>query len=419
MKILVLNCGSSSVKFQLIETGTQAIQTETEEVIVRGSIEKIGVPPSVFHVQHLHENPILLAQKKDNLPPTETHNTDIQNHHDAVHYLLQYLTDADKGVVSSPEEIAAVAHRVVHGGERFHEPAVIDDDVLKEIQHCCEFAPLHNPHNLTGYLASKKVLPHCPHVAVFDTAFHQSIPPKAYMYALPYEMYEKHGIRRYGFHGTSHRYVSNRVAKLMEQPLESLRIITCHLGNGSSITAVKHGKSVDTSMGFTPLEGVMMGTRTGDFDPSVVFTLMEKENLDHNGINNLVNKKSGLIGISGVSSDMREVQNAAESGNERAKLALDIYGYRIKKFIAAYFGVMGGADCVVFTGGIGENCSLIRQLSCEGLACMGIELDETKNRSCRSHEKDISTSESKTQVWVVPTNEELVLARDTVWCLER
>lgn len=419
MKILVLNCGSSSVKFQLIETGKQAIQAETEEVIVRGSIEKIGVPPSVFHVQHVHENPLLLSQKKDSLPPKETIEIDIQNHQDAVQYLLDYLTDAEKGVVSSPQEIAAVGHRVVHGGEKFHVPAVINDDILKEIEYCCEFAPLHNPHNLTGYHASSKVLPHCPHVAVFDTAFHQSIPKKAYMYALPYEMYEKHGIRRYGFHGTSHRYVSGRVAKLMDKPFESLKTITCHLGNGSSITAVQNGKSVDTSMGFTPLEGVMMGTRTGDFDPSVVFTLMDKEQLDRDGINNLVNKKSGLLGISGVSSDMREVEEAAESGNERAALSLEIYGYKIKKYIAAYVGVMGGADCVVFTGGIGENSDLMRRLSCEGLACMGIELDESKNTGCRSREIDISTPGSKTRVWIVPTNEELVLARDTVLCLEK
>lgn len=417
MKILVLNCGSSSVKFQLIETGIQAIEQENEEVIVRGSIEKIGVPPSVFHYQPLRVNPLELSEKKESLPPTETVEINVQNHQEAVRYLLNRLTDSTHGVVSSPGEIAGVGHRVVHGGEKFHEPAEITDEVLQEIKHCCDFAPLHNPHNITGFLASRDVLPHCPHVAVFDTAFHQSIPQKAYMYALPYEMYEKHGIRRYGFHGTSHRYVSARAAKLMKQQLESLRIITCHLGNGSSITAVRNGKSVDTSMGFTPLEGVLMGTRTGDFDPSVILTLMEKERLDCQGINDLVNKKSGLLGISGISSDLRAVQEAAENGNQRAQLALEMCGYRIKKYIAAFAGVMDGADCVVFTGGIGENSAVIRQLSCSGLSYMGLSLDEKKNAQCRSREEDISSLDSIVKVWVIPTNEELVLARDTVKCL--
>ncbi len=419
MKILVLNCGSSSVKFQLIETDLQAIKSESEVVLVRGSIEKIGVPPSVFHMQKLHENPLLLPEKKDSLPPTETHNIDIHNHQGAVEYLMKALTDSETGVVSSPEEIAAVGHRVVHGGERFHKPALIDEEIVDEIKLCSEFAPLHNPHNLTGYMASREILPHCPHVAVFDTAFHQSIPPKAYIYPFPYEMYEKHGIRRYGFHGTSHRYVSNRVAKLMNKPVEEINTITCHLGNGSSITAVREGKSVDTSMGFTPLEGLMMGTRTGDFDPSIVFTLMEKEQLDAAAINNMLNKQSGLLGVSGVSSDMREVQQAAENGNERASLALDIYGHRIKKYIAAFAGVMGGADCVVFTGGIGENSALMRRLSCEGLKFMGIELDEDINKNCRSREQVISSNHSPCQVWVIPTNEELVLARDTARCVEK
>lgn len=417
MKILVLNCGSSSVKFQLIQTDLERIKNESESVLARGMVEKIGVPPAVFHYQVLNENPILLPQKKDGLPPAQTRELDVSDHRGAIGVILKALTDAEGGVVGSPQEIDAVGHRVVHGGELFKTPVVFDEDVVDGVKKCSDFAPLHNPPNLEGYLSSKDLLAHCPHVAVFDTAFHQSMPAKAYLYALPYSVYENHGIRRYGFHGVSHRYVTYRCEQLTKTPREEMKLITCHLGNGCSITAVNGGKSSDTSMGFTPLEGLVMGTRTGDFDASILLTLMEKEGLGAAELNKLVNKQSGLLGVSGVSSDMREVQKAAGDGNERAALAVDIFCYRIKKYIAAYAGVLGGADHVIFTGGIGENSAVVREKSCEGLSFMGIELDAETNAGCRGREGLISNKGASTGVWVIPTNEELVFARDTARCL--
>jgi len=417
MKILVLNCGSSSVKFQLIETDMDRIRDQNEIVLARGIVEKIGLSPAMLRYQKLNENPIFLPEKKDSLPPEEKEAIEIMDHGEAISHALKALTDPKRGVVSSPDQIDAVGHRMVHGGEHFKASMIIDDKVLAEIRACIEFAPLHNPHNLKGYNASRDVLPTIPHVAVFDTAFHQTMPPKAYLYGLPYEIYQKHGIRRYGFHGTSHRYVSDRLGHLTGIPFHQQRVITCHLGNGCSCAAIDHGHSVDTTMGFTPLEGLLMGTRTGDLCPSVVLTLIAKEELTLNEANNLLNKHSGLLGISGVSSDMREIQKAADEGNERAKLAIDMFCYRLKKYIAAYTAVMAGVDHVIFTGGIGENSALIRRLTCEGMEFMGIAIDEPVNKRCVGREGRISSKDGKVGIWVIPTNEELVFARDTVLCV--
>ncbi|HOL96707.1 MAG TPA: acetate kinase [bacterium] len=417
MKIFVLNCGSSSVKFQLIETDLERISKEDEIVLARGIVEKIGLSPAIMRYQVVNKNPLFLAEKKDELPPEEKTPMEIQDHGEAITSALKALTDPKKGVVSSPDEIAAVGHRVVHGGERFKESVVINEEVLKSITACVEFAPLHNPHNLRGYYACKELLPHCPHVAIFDTAFHQSMPRRAFLYGLPYQIYQKYGIRRYGFHGVSHRYVSYRLGQLCGTHRDYMKVITCHLGNGCSCAAIDHGKSIDTSMGFTPLEGLLMGTRTGDLDPSIILTLIAKEELALGEANNLMNKHSGLLGISGVSSDMREIQKAAEEGNERAQLAIDMFCYRMRKYIAAYAASMGGVDHVVFTGGIGENSPLIRKQSCEGLQFMGIEIDDEKNEACAGREGKISLETANVGVWAIPTNEELVYARDTVRCI--
>ncbi|MBD3266335.1 acetate/propionate family kinase, partial [bacterium] len=321
------------------------------------------------------------------------------------------------GVVNSPDEIDAVGHRVVHGGEKFQKSVEIDEEIMKGIRDCVEFAPLHNPHNIVGYYACREVLPNCPHVAVFDTAFHQTMAPKAYLYGLPYQIYQKHGIRRYGFHGTSHRYVSYRLGQLVGTPREKLKIITCHLGNGCSAAAINCGKSVDTTMGFTPLEGLLMGTRCGDIDASIILTLMAKEELTLNEANNLLNKHSGLQGISGVSSDMREIANAADGGNDRAKIALDMFSYRMKKYIGAYAAAMDGVDHIVFTGGIGENCEFVRRDATSGMQFMGVKIGSELNQQHVGREGRISTEDSHVGVWVIPTNEELVFVRDTVRCI--
>lgn len=418
MKVLVLNCGSSSVKFQLIETDLDLIQRQDERVLARGMVEKIGLSPAILRYQILNENPIYLPELRDKLSPEEKEPIEILDHGEAILHALKALTDPKRGVVSSPEEIDAVGHRVVHGGEKFQQSVVIDDEVLAGIRACVEFAPLHNPHNLRGYYAALDVLPNCPHVAVFDTAFHQTMEPKAFLYGLPYEIYKKHGIRRYGFHGISHRYVSYRLGQLLGKPREELRIITCHLGNGCSLAAIDHGKSVDTSMGFTPLEGLIMGTRTGDLDPSIILTLMAKEELTLNEANNLMNKHSGLMGVSGISSDMREVMIAAQEGSERARIAVDMFCYRLKKYIAGYAAAMNGVDHVIFTGGIGENSIDIRRKSCEGLEFMGITIDNERNDKCCGMEGIISQNNAKVGVWAIPTNEELVFARDTVRCIQ-
>jgi len=406
MRVLVLNCGSSSVKFQLIETSLKMIEEDKDIKLASGIVDKIGMTSSVIKYD---------AQGQDSIKKTAT----ILEHKVAIEQVLALLTDREVGVIKDKNEIDAVGHRIVHGGEKFSESAIITSEVLKGIDDCIDYAPLHNPHNIRGYKVSKQLLPDIPHVAVFDTAFHQTMPPYAYVYGLPYVLYKKHGIRRYGFHGTSHRYVSWRVPRLLGVKQEDRRIITIHLGNGCSMAAVKYGKSVDTSMGFTPLEGLIMGTRCGDIDPAIILTIMAKEELSLHEANTMMNKHSGLIGISGVSNDMREIINDMEKGNEKAKLALDIFCYRVKKYIGSYAAAMGGIDDIVFTGGIGENAIIVREKSCEGLEFMGVEFDKEKNVELNGKEGTISKKNSKVSVWVIPTNEELKIARDTVRLVEK
>ena len=406
MRVLVLNCGSSSVKFQLIETSLKMIEEDKDIKLASGIVDKIGMTSSVIKYD---------AQGQDSIKKTAT----ILEHKVAIEQVLALLTDREVGVIEDKKEIDAVGHRIVHGGEKFSESAIITSEVLKGIDDCIDYAPLHNPHNIRGYKVSKQLLPDIPHVAVFDTAFHQTIPPYAYIYGLPYTLYKKYGIRRYGFHGTSHRYVSWRVPKLLGVGQEDRKIITIHLGNGCSMAAVKYGESVDTSMGFTPLEGLIMGTRCGDIDPAIILTIMAKEELSLHEANTLMNKHSGLIGISGVSNDMREIIDEMEKGNEKAKLALDIFCYRVKKYIGSYAAAMGGVDDIVFTGGIGENAIIVREKSCEGLEFMGAEFDNEKNIELNGKEGMISKKNSKVKVWVIPTNEELKIARDTVRLVEK
>lgn len=417
MKIFVLNCGSSSVKYQLIDTDLEKIQQQSEMVLARGSVEKIGLVPSISVYQIVRENPLLLPQKRDELPSPEKEPVEIIDHIAAVRHAINCLTDENMGVVSDISEIEAVGHRVVHGGEKFKKSQIITQEVLDNIRACVEFAPLHNPHNLRGYAATKQLLPACPQVAVFDTAFHQTMPPHAYLYGLPYAIYQRHGIRRYGFHGSSHRYVTYRLGQLCGVYRDELRIITIHLGNGCSMAGVDYGKSIDTTMGFTPLEGLLMGTRTGDLDATVPLTLMVKEEITLAEANAMLNKHSGLYGVSGVSNDMREVVRAALDGkHERAKIAFDMFCYRIKKYVGAYAAAMGGVDHIVFTGGIGENCVEARTESLLGLEFMGVEIDPELNRMRDSVEGRIS--KGAVGVWVIPTNEELVIARDTVRAIE-
>jgi len=394
MKVLVLNCGSSSVKFQLIET-------ETETALLRGIVEKIGSSSGVLSFRAVGKNDFREVRE-------------VVDHEEAVGLVLSMLVHPEQGVVSSLSDIVAVGHRVVHGGQSFSESVMITDTVLKEIQKCCQFAPLHNPHNLKGIEAVQKKLPTVFQAAVFDTAFHQQMPPRAYLYGLPYALYEKRGIRRYGFHGTSHRFVAQRAAKIMKRPLEELRIITCHLGNGASVSAVKNGISVDTSMGFTPLEGLIMGTRCGDIDPAIVPYLMQVENLDTRQIDTLMNKFSGLLGLTETSNDLREIEGEASAGSERHQLTLRIFAYRIRKYIGAYAAALGGLDAVVFTGGIGENSSTVRRLVLEDMEFLGIALDDEKNR-----ENAECISSGATKALVIPTNEELAIARDTATLYEQ
>lgn len=336
---------------------------------------------------------------------------EISDHRLAIEYILAILLSPNHGVIADRSEIAAVGHRVVHGGEHFKDSVVITPEVMAKVEECIELAPLHNPHNIRGIKACQAQLPDTPQVAVFDTAFHSDMPQYAYIYGLPYVLYTRYGIRRYGFHGTSHLYVSRRAAELVKQPIEKLRIITCHLGNGCSIAAVKYGVSIDTSMGFTPVEGLLMGTRCGDIDPAIVLHIMGREELSLAETNAMMNKHSGLLGISGVSSDMRDIQAEVEKGNDRAKLALDVFCYRLKKYICAYAGAMGGIDVLVFTGGIGEHSSEVREMSCQDLGFMGIKVDPTKNHSANALERPIGAG--KVSVFVIPTNEELVIAEDT------
>ena len=392
MKILVLNCGSSSVKYKLIDTSNDAVMAE-------GGAEKIGLPGGFVKYKKADGSKALL----------ELGQTD---HNGAVKAILNLLTDPVEGCISNYGEIDAVGHRVVHGAEKFSKSVLINDEVKDMIKQCYDLAPLHNPANMTGIDAITALMPEVPQVAVFDTAFHQTMPAKSFMYALPYKYYEEDGVRRYGFHGTSHRYVSQRVCEFLGVDPKDQKIITCHVGNGGSITAVLGGKSVDTSMGLTPTEGLMMGTRVGDVDPGALVYLMLKHNLSATDLQKIINKESGMLGISGVSSDMREVEAAIADGNPRARLGQDMYQQRILKYIGAYAAEMGGVDIIVFTGGVGENQCSLREEVCEPLAFMGVEIDREANQ-VRGEEKVISTPASKVKVVVIPTDEELMIARDT------
>ena len=397
MQILVLNCGSSSVKYQLIEM-------DREQVICKGIVERIGTCDAILRYQ-----PTSRPEKREVRP--------VANHAQAISALLSALMDVEIGVIKDKGDIAAVGHRTVHGGEAFAGSVQVDDAVIESIEACAVFAPLHNPHNLEGIRVCMELLPGTPQVAVFDTAFHQTMPPASYLYALPYSFYEKMKVRRYGFHGTSHLYVAQRAAEELGRAIEELKIITCHLGNGASVTAVKGGKSVDTSMGFTPLEGLVMGTRCGDIDPALVLHIMNVEGLSPQEMDQLLNQKSGLLGLSGTSHDMREIQEQAAQGNRRADLTVGIYCHRIRKYIGAYAAVMGGVDAVVFTGGVGENSHIVRRRVCTGMEFLGIVLDDEANirhsplGQIRPDNPHISTGPTK--VLVIPTNEELVIARDT------
>lgn len=393
MKILVLNCGSSSVKYKLIDTAN-------DNTLAEGGVEKIGL-----------EDGFLKFKRQDG--SKEIVDLGLTDHNGAVSAILNNLTDSKEGCISSFKEIDAVGHRVVHGGEKFNKSVLIDDDVIAKIKECYDIAPLHNPANMTGIEAITALMPDVPQVGVFDTAFHQTMPAKSYMYALPYKYYAEDGIRRYGFHGTSHRYVSQRVCQFLGVDISTQRIITCHVGNGGSITAVKYGKSIDTSMGLTPTEGLMMGTRVGDIDPGALTYLMSKHNLSANDIQRIINKESGVAGVTEISSDMREIEAADIAGNERAKLALEMYEQRIIKYIGAYTAEMGGVDIIVFTGGVGENQTGVRENVCAPLGFLGIEINTKLNNKTRGTETVISTPESKVKVVVIPTDEELMIARDT------
>ncbi len=393
MNILVINCGSSSLKFQLIDS-------DTENVIAKGICERIGIDGRLAYQPHDGEKEI-----SDKAMPTHT---------EAIQFVLEALMNDKTGVISSLDEIGAVGHRVVHGGEHFTKSVVIDNEVKKAIEACNDLAPLHNPANLIGINACQKLMPGVPMVAVFDTAFHQTMPSKAYMYGLPYEYYEKYKMRRYGFHGTSHSYVSKRAAEILGKPYDSLKTIVCHLGNGASVSAVKNGKCLDTSMGLTPLQGLIMGTRCGDIDPSIVEFIANKENTDVAGVMKILNKESGVYGLSrGLSSDFRDLRQAASEGNEYAALAIETFCYSVIKYIGAYAAAMNGVDDIVFTAGVGENTASVRANICESLGYLGIKLDEEAN-SKRGEEIIISTPESPVKVLVIPTNEELAIARETL-----
>ncbi len=393
MKVLVINAGSSSLKYQLIET-------DSELVITKGIVEKIG---GDAEFSFNNKNGEKIKSK-----------VSAKNHTEALKVVIDSLIDKNNNFISSLDEIDAVGHRVVHGGEEFFKSVLIDDKVIKSIEKYSELAPLHNPPNLQGILACKEILPKTKQVAVFDTAFHQTMPESSYMYALPYELYEKYGIRRYGFHGTSHRYVSIKAAEFLGIKIDNFNAISCHLGNGSSITAIKGGKSVDTSMGFTPLEGVVMGTRSGSIDPAIIFFLMEKENLSPKEINDVLNKKSGLLGLSGISNDLRDIF-AKKDEDKRAKIAIEVLVKSIRKYIGAYMVELGRVDAIIFTAGIGENEWHIREQSVMGLEEYGIILDSEKNQTTRGKLADLSKKESKTKILLVPTNEELMIALETKW----
>lgn len=394
MNVLVINCGSSSLKFQLINA-------ESEEVLAKGLCERIGIDGRLTYQPEGGEK-----EKSDKPMPTHT---------EAIQYVIEALTNPETGVVKSLDEIGAVGHRMVHGGEKFSSSVVITDEVKKAVAECNDLAPLHNPANLIGVEACEKLMPNTPMVGVFDTAFHQTMPEKAYMYGLPYEYYEKYKVRRYGFHGTSHSFVSKRAAEVMGRPYEDLKTIVCHLGNGSSVTAVMNGKSVDTSMGLTPLEGVVMGTRSGSIDPAIMEFIAQKENLDIEGVMNVLNKKSGVYGLSGgLSSDFRDLTDAMNAGDKKAKIAMDVFSYSVAKYIGAYAAAMNGVDCIAFTAGIGENDDYVREQVCSYLGYLGVDFDKEINDGLRGEEKEISKPGSKVRVFVIPTNEELAIARETL-----
>ena len=392
MNILVINCGSSSLKFQLINS-------DTEAVLAKGLCERIGIDGRLTYQPEGGEN-----TTEDKAMPTHT---------EAIQFVIDALTDAERGVVASLDEINAVGHRVVHGGEKFASSTIITDEVFKAIEECNDLAPLHNPANLIGIEACQKLMPGTPMVAVFDTAFHQTMPEKAYMYGLPYEYYEQYKVRRYGFHGTSHSFVSKRTAEILGKAYDETKTIVCHLGNGASICAVLNGKSVDTSMGLTPLEGLVMGTRSGDIDPAILEFLAKKEDMDIAALMNMLNKKSGVQGVSGLSSDFRDLTAGAEAGNKRAAIAIDMFAYRVAKYVGSYAAAMNGVDAIAFTAGIGENVCIVREKVCEYLGYLGIILNKEAN-AVRGEEIELSTPDSKVKVFVVPTNEELAIARETV-----
>jgi len=392
MKVLVVNAGSSSIKYQVMDM-------TDESVLAKGLVDRVGIPGTTLKHEPTGKDDVLIKK-------------DLPDHTTGMKLVLEVLINPEYGCIKSMDEIGAVGHRVVHGGEGFAASVVIDDAVKKVIRDCFDVAPLHNPPNMMGIEACQELMPNVKHVAVFDTAFHQTMGPANFMYALPYEVYEKYKVRRYGFHGTSHFYVAHRAAEMLGKPYEDCKIITLHLGNGASMAAISNGKVVDTSMGFTPLEGLVMGTRSGDIDPAIVFFLMEKLNMDANEANNYFNKKSGLLGLSGVSNDLRDVIEAAESGNERAQMALDVYHTKIKGYIGNYIAKLNGCDCIVFTAGVGENGIGTREEICKDLEALGIKMDAAKNK-VRGKEVDVSAEGSAVRIFLIPTNEELVIARDT------
>jgi acetate kinase len=392
MKVLVLNCGSSSLKYQLFDM-------TDESVLAKGLVERIGIDGAT--IKHTRTGQAAVSST-----------TDIPNHKVAIRLVIEHLLDPSHGALTSLNELSAVGHRVVHGGEKFAQSVVIDQEVLNVIEECVPLAPLHNPANLMGIRAVLDVLPDTPQVAVFDTAFHQTMPPKAFTYGLPYHYYEENRLRRYGFHGTSHFYVAHRAAEILGRPIEELKIVTCHMGNGSSITAVDGGRSVDTSLGFSTVPGILMGTRAGDLDTVMVLHVMEQEGITPKEMSHILHKESGVLGVSGISSDLRDIEDAAATGNERAALALDMLCYGVRKYIGAYAAAMGGIDAIVFTAGIGENSVLVRQMVSEGLEFLGAKLDLLRN-DIRGKEAIVSTDDSRVKIMVVPTNEELVIARDT------
>jgi len=406
MKIMVLNCGSSSVKFQVIEIDRESRNKNDERVLARGLVERVGEDDAIISYEAEGKNPVKKVEP-------------VRDHKDAIEKILDLLLDTATGILKNIDEIEAVGHRTVHGGEEFASSVIIDDEVLKKLRECSRLAPLHNPANLKGYEAIREVLPGVTNVAVFDTAFHQTMPPFSYLYAIPRKYYRKYQVRRFGFHGTSHRYVFSRYCELAGRDPEKTSAITCHLGNGASIAAVRNGKSLDTSMGLTPLEGLVMGTRCGDLDPAVPQFLVHQEGIDIDEFTRILNKESGMLALSGKTNDMREIIIAAAEGDKDCNLAIDIYCYRLKKYIGAYLAALDGADGIVFTGGVGEKAEIVRRKTCTKLDFLGIELDREKNKELNGKEGKISTDSSRVDIYIIPTDEELVIARDTFDCIEQ